>query len=68
MKKITFDQNEIIDIVELYKNNFSLNSIGKKYCVNRNIIRRILLENNIELRKVTTKYQSNTNILYMYNC
>lgn len=62
MKKIEFKQNEIIDIVELYKNNFALSSIGKKYSVNRNVIKRILLENNIELRKVTTKYQSNTDI------
>ena len=46
-KKIEFKQNEILDIVELYKNNFALSSIGKKYSVNRNVIKRILLENNI---------------------
>ena len=60
MKKIIFNEYEIIDIIELYKNNYTLNSIGKKYGVNRNVIRRTLIENNIELRKLTTKYQSNT--------
>ena len=64
MKKIEFTQEEIQEIIKLYKENNSLTSIGKNFLVSKNVIKRILQENNIQLRKRTTKHKNNTSIFH----
>ena len=62
MKKIEFTQEQIEDILNDYKNNFSQKSIAEKYNVSRSVIKRVLNSFEIDLRKKTCKYYANYDI------
>lgn len=63
MKKIIFSDEKIQKIINLYlKENKSLSFIGELFNCNRNVIKRILIENNVSLRQRTHKYSANYDI------
>ena len=65
MKKIEFTQEEIEDILNKYKDNWSQQKIADFYSVSRNVIKRILTtqkEHNIEIRERTSLYKGNYSI------
>lgn len=63
MKRISFSEQEINDMINLYKNqNYSLNKISEKYNVSRSVISRVFKENNIETRKITHKIKCDYDI------
>lgn len=52
MNKIVFTKEETEDIINLYTKEFlSMNKIGEKYSVSKEVIKRVLKENSIEKRK-----------------
>ena len=64
MKKIEFTQEQIEDILDKYKNNWSQQKIADFYSVSRPVIKRILniQENGVEIRERTHKYKGNYDI------
>lgn len=60
-------ETDITNIIKDYQNNFSLNSIGEKYNISRERVKRILINNNIALRKRTQKYYADYNIFETIN-
>ena len=59
MKKIEFSQEQIIDILNKYQDNWSQQKIADFYGVSRTVIKRILTVQNegISIRNKTTKYK-----------
>ena len=57
MKKITFTEEQINDIIGLYENKKTTRSIGGKFNVSKRIISRILNENGIELRNSGRQFE-----------
>ena len=59
MKRIEFSQEQIEDILNKYKNNWSQQKIADFYQVSRPVIKRILKVQNekIIIRDKTSKYQ-----------
>ena len=62
MKKIKFTQEQKVDILNKYQNNWSQQKIANYYKVSRPVIKRCLQEANINIRNRTKKYYSNDNI------
>ena len=59
MKKIEFSQEQIEDIINKYKNNWSQQKIADFYKVSRSVIKRLLEINKdkVNIRHKTTKYK-----------
>lgn len=59
MKNINFSQEQIIDIINKYQDNWSQQKIADFYKVSRPVIKRILQENNekLQIRSKTSKYK-----------
>lgn len=50
MKKTEFNETQIKDIVERYKNGEAIMNIRKDYNVSHSTINRVLKENNVAIR------------------
>lgn len=50
MKKIIFDDNDVLNIINMYNKGSSLQKIGDLYGCSKAVIKRVLTENNIETR------------------
>ena len=50
MKKIIFDDNGVLNIINMYNKGLSLQKIGDLYGCSKAVIKRVLTENNIETR------------------
>ena len=62
MNKIVFTKEETEDIINLYTKEFlSMNKIGEKYSVSKEVIKRVLKENSIEIRKGNHTYHADYN-------
>lgn len=64
---IIFSQEQIEDIKDKYKNNWTLTEIGNFYKVSSSPIKRILLENNISIRHTTPKYHADYDVFEVIN-
>ena len=62
MKKIIFTDEQIQDILEKYKNNWTQTNIGKEYGVSKTVIKRVLEEQQAKFRQTTSKYKANYDI------
>ena len=59
MQKKIFQKEEILDMINLYRNEKqSLSKIAKKYNVSRGVITRVLKENKIAINKDNHKYKA----------
>lgn len=56
MRKIEFSKEKTTEIATLYTTGESLRKLALKYSVERNVIKRILLESNIVKRKTKSIY------------
>lgn len=50
MRKIEFNETQLKDIIERYKNGEAIMNIRKDYNVSHNAINRVLKENNVVIR------------------
>ncbi len=58
MKKINLDKKQIKEIISAYQNDgIGMKSIGEKYGVSREVIKRVLTENDVELDKPGQKFK-----------
>jgi len=58
MKKINLTQTQIDEIISIYKQGeLGMRSIGEKYNISREVVKRILSEQNIELDKPGQKFK-----------
>lgn len=62
MKKIELTQEQISQILNLYKNNYSQQKIANILEVSRPVIKRVLTENEVLLRERTHKYKADYDI------
>jgi intein-encoded DNA endonuclease-like protein len=66
MKKTEFNETQIKDIVERYKNGEAIMNIRKDYNVSHSTINRVLKENNVAIRG-NRKHFYNEDILKKIN-
>lgn len=68
MKKITFTDEQIENIIDLYKNhNYTLKRLGEEFNVSRSTITRLINSLEIKKRNRTPKYQANYQIFKEIN-
>lgn len=69
MRKIEFSDEQVNDIIEMYINYIPVKDIANKYCVNKQVIYKVIKNNNVELhggKRVLSDEQINE-VITLYN-
>lgn len=61
-ERVPFSDEQVKDIIDMYRNHSGINDISKKYNADYSVIKKLLLENNIETvqwKKINKKLKEN---------